>query len=141
MSQAYSQVRAITAGTVRRSETVNVGMPLIKRLIQTNQLGRCIPFLVVFAFAVVACAPTASPAGGASDPEYDIITLLPKDAIPSIDRPRFYSAAEADSEYDPDEVVLGVELNGDARAYSVGLLSSHEIVNDMVGGRPIAVTW
>ncbi|MCH7567508.1 MAG: DUF3179 domain-containing protein, partial [Nitrospirae bacterium] len=72
---------------------------------------------------------------------YDIITLLPKDAIPSIDRPRFYSIQEADAEYEPDGVVIGVEFNGDARAYPVGLLSSHEIVNDMVGGRAIAVTW
>ena len=36
---------------------------------------------------------------------------------------------------------LGVEFNGDARAYSVPLLSSHEIVNDTVGGVKISVTW
>ncbi len=48
---------------------------------------------------------------------------------------------EADTEYAPDELVLGVSINGDHRAYSTGLLSGHEIVNDTVGGRPIAVTW
>ena len=32
-------------------------------------------------------------------------------------------------------------IEGDARAYSVPLLSRHEIVNDVVGGKPIAVTW
>jgi hypothetical protein len=88
---------------------------------------------------LAACASAVE--SGSTSEEYEIITLLPKDAIPSIDRPRFYSAQEADTEYDPDEVVIGVEFNGDARAYPVGLLSSHEIVNDMVGGRPIAVTW
>ncbi len=103
-------------------------------------------FLIFTAAAVIlaACAPSSkSGTTGATDqePEYDIVTLLPKDAIPSIDRPRFYSAQEADAEYDGDEVVIGVEINGDARAYSVSLLSSHEIVNDNVGGRPIAVTW
>jgi hypothetical protein len=76
-----------------------------------------------------------------SDPDYRIITLLPKDAIPSIDNPRFYDVAEADQEYDPQEMILGVEFEGEARAYSVNMLSSHEIVNDVVAGKPIAVTW
>jgi len=105
-----------------------------------------IGFLIFTGSAVIlaACAPSAksgTTAEAGQEPEYDIVTLLPKDAIPSIDRPRFYSIEEADAEYEPDEVVIGVEFNGDARAYSVGLLSSHEIVNDIVGGRPIAVTW
>jgi hypothetical protein len=76
-----------------------------------------------------------------SDREYEIITLLPFDAIPAINDPQFWSSSEADNEYDPDELVLGVEFDGDARAYSVPLLSRHEIVNDTVGGRKIAVTW
>lgn len=73
--------------------------------------------------------------------EYQIITLLPRDAIPAIDDPVFLTAEEADAEYTPDELVLGVNIDGDARAYSTGLLSRHEIVNDTVGGRKIAVTW
>lgn len=73
--------------------------------------------------------------------EYQIITLLPRDAIPAIDNPVFLTAEEADAEYAPDELVLGVNIDGDARAYSTGLLSRHEIVNDTVGGRKIAVTW
>lgn len=77
----------------------------------------------------------------ASDPEFRILTLLPKDAIPSIDNPRFYRVDEADQEYHPDETVLGVVFDGEARAYSANMLSSHEIVNDMVAGVPIAVTW
>lgn len=72
---------------------------------------------------------------------YHIITLLPKDAIPSIDNPQFYSAGEADEEYVPEELVIGVEFEGEARAYPIGLLSSREIVNDNVRGVPIAVTW
>jgi hypothetical protein len=73
--------------------------------------------------------------------ELEIITLLPKDAIPAIDNPVFISADEADLQYEPDELVIGVEYDGDARAYSIPMLSSHEIVNDTVGGRKIAVTW
>lgn len=71
----------------------------------------------------------------------ELVTLLPKDGIPSIDNPQFYGVEEADGEYLPDELVLGVSLNGDHRAYSTSLLNSHEIVNDTVGGEPIAVTW
>ena len=73
--------------------------------------------------------------------DLEIITLLPPDAIPAIDNPQFVSIADADEAYDPDELVIGVALNGEARAYSVPLLSNHEIVNDVVGGAKIAVTW
>ena len=83
-------------------------------------------------------SPTTESRG---DPEFRIITLLPKDGIPSIDNPRFYGVEEADQEYHPNEIVMGVVFNGEARAYSVNMLSSHEIVNDMVAGVPIAVTW
>lgn len=73
--------------------------------------------------------------------DYDIITVLPRDAIPAIDDPVFISVDEADEAYFADELILGVEINGDSRAYSIPMLSSHEIVNDVVGGRKIAVTW
>ena len=73
--------------------------------------------------------------------EYKIITLLPFDAIPAINNPKFLSPSEADSEYDPLELVIGVVFNGEARAYSINFLSRHEIVNDDVGGKKIAITW
>ncbi len=73
--------------------------------------------------------------------EYEIITLLPRDAIPAIHDPEFLSAAEADEWYNADEMILGVTFDGQARAYSVPMLSRHEIVNDTVAGVKIAVTW
>ena len=80
---------------------------------------------------------------GADDEEMDleIVTLLGFDAIPAILDPEFVSVDDADEWMDPDELVLGLSINGDSRAYSVPMLSSHEIVNDTVGGRKIAVTW
>jgi hypothetical protein len=50
---------------------------------------------------------------------------------------------EAGSELNPDELVLGVEVAGEARAYPINMLSgpSHEILNDILGGQPIAATW
>ena len=73
--------------------------------------------------------------------DYEIVTLLPYDAIPAIDDPQYYDVEEADREYDPDELVIGIDFNGEARAYSVPLLSRHEIVNDTVGGVKLSVTW
>lgn len=68
-------------------------------------------------------------------------SVLHRDGIPSIDNPKFINASQANSQYTSNELVIGVEIDGDARAYSVPFLSSHEIVNDTVGGTPIAVTW
>ena len=73
--------------------------------------------------------------------ELSIVTLLPKDAILAVFAPQFLTVKEADEWYDAQERVLGVEINGEARAYSIPFLSGHEIVNDTVGGRKIAVTW
>ncbi len=85
--------------------------------------------------------PVDSNSGKGQYDDLQIVTLLPRDAIPAIDDPQFLTADEANGAYDDDELVLGVEFNGDARAYSIPLLSSHEIVNDTVGGVKIAVTW
>jgi hypothetical protein len=62
--------------------------------------------------------------------------VLPRDAIPSIDDPSFGTGYVGD----PDDEVIVVD--GDPpRAYPIRILSSHEIVNDIVDGRPVAVTW
>lgn len=70
----------------------------------------------------------------------EIVTLLPRDGIRAILNPQFITPAEADR-YTADEPVLGVSINGDSRAYSIPFLSGREVVNDTVGGVPIAVTW
>jgi len=65
----------------------------------------------------------------------------PKDGIPSIDDPRFRPVAEVRGDLAAEEPVMSVELHGDARAYPLRVLIWHEIVNDTVGGVPIAVTY
>ncbi|MCH7606605.1 MAG: DUF3179 domain-containing protein [Chloroflexi bacterium] len=80
-------------------------------------------------------------ATGESTLDLEIITVLGKDGIPSIDNPRFIDGDQAGDQMFPGERVLGVSINGDHRAYSLNLLSRHEIVNDTVGGVPVAVTW
>lgn len=64
----------------------------------------------------------------------------PKDGIPSIDKPLFKSAKE-DASLSSNEPVIGLEINGDARAYPLRILIWHEIVNDDVGGTPVVVTY
>jgi hypothetical protein len=63
----------------------------------------------------------------------------PKDGIPPIDEPVFARSAEVDL---PDiEPVIGVILEGTARAYPIRILIWHEIVNDQIGDAPISVTF
>lgn len=64
----------------------------------------------------------------------------PPDGIPSIDDPKFAHAGEAGFMSGPD-VVIGLEIGGEARAYPLNILVWHEIVNDVVGGVPVAVTY
>lgn len=63
----------------------------------------------------------------------------PKDAIPAIDSPRFVSARQ--SGLTDDDRVLGVALQGAARAYPVRILNWHEVVNDRFGDRAVVVTY
>ena len=70
-----------------------------------------------------------------------IITILGRDGIPAILDPIFAGRAAGISQMKPLERVMGVSINGESRAYPLNLLSRHEIVNDTVGGKAIAVTW
>jgi hypothetical protein len=65
----------------------------------------------------------------------------PKDGIPSIDNPEFVSVDDGDRFLDPREPVAVVEVDGDVRAYPIQILIWHEIVNDEIGGEPVAVTY
>jgi hypothetical protein len=65
----------------------------------------------------------------------------PPDGIPSIDDPKFISIQEANNRLEDSELVLGLSINGDVRAYPLQILVWHEIVNDKVGGVPVAVTY
>lgn len=65
---------------------------------------------------------------------------LPRDAIPAIDNPVFVPAARAGF-MRGDEYVIGITDGTTTKAYSALHLNAHEIVNDTLGGRAIAVTW
>jgi hypothetical protein len=65
----------------------------------------------------------------------------PRDGIPPVDEPKPTSQADAEAWLSEREPVLVVEVADQVRAYPVQILVWHEIVNDMLGGRPIAVTY
>jgi hypothetical protein len=109
--------------------------------------------------ASVGTAATAAPGGlpvGPSaledrfdpsfpDPLIDPAEILsggpPPDGIPPVDDPQFVSVAEADEWLNDPEPILVVDIDGDVRGYPLQILIWHEIVNDTVGGIPLAVTY
>ena len=117
------------------------------------------PALIVIGVVAVVAFAVCVPRGGAQevtlpirnslsaadDPlasrVFDMITVIPRDRISAIINPILESADDAARNLALDEPIIGIEIDGDARAYSTFQLSRHEIVNAVVGGIPIAVTW
>lgn len=82
---------------------------------------------------------------GSTLPVDELIPAQKVDGIPTLGRqgmapPLFVPAVEVDFLKD-NERVIGVVLNGQAKAYPLKILQYHECVNDFCGGEPIAVTW
>jgi hypothetical protein len=72
-------------------------------------------------------------------PEYAWDQLLGRDSIRPIYEPEFVPADEAG--YGDDELVMGIAIDGEAKAYLVSLLNGREMVNDELAGIPYLVTW
>ena len=92
--------------------------------------------------------PTPTPLPAVIVPEVRTIDLkqipdyfpsIPPDGIPPIYAPRFVNAQDADMQ--PDELVLGIAIDGQAKAYPVTVLRFREMVNDELAGLPILATW
>jgi hypothetical protein len=64
----------------------------------------------------------------------------PPDGIPPIDDPKYLAIDDVDFLSD-NEPVLAFELNGEARAYPVQIMTWHEIVNDTIGGVPVTISY
>ena len=62
------------------------------------------------------------------------------DGIPSLDFPEMIPAVGAAYLKD-DDLVFGVSINGDARAYPLRIMGWHEMFNDVIGGRPVALAY
>lgn len=118
-------------------------------------VGRISWPLALAILAPVSCRSADPPPPAAASPEAEatavstpdplvyrgqLMDVLPRDGIPSIDEPRFLAPGAADWLADR-EPVIALELGGVARAYPLQILTRHEIANDVLAGRPVAVTY
>lgn len=70
-----------------------------------------------------------------------IVPWGPRDYFRVIVAPSYLSVADAEPGMSDDEVVLGLALGGQARAYPINYLNDHEMVADELAGVPILTTW
>ena len=65
---------------------------------------------------------------------------VPVDGIPALDQPALLTADEA-GYLEPGNVVFGISLNGEARAYPRRILDWHEMANDVIGDVPVSLAY
>lgn len=100
--------------------------------------GAALPLLLATLLGLDAARPSAPAIADERLPE-GVQQILPRGRIPAVFDPAFVPAAEADV---PDDAwVLGVVVDGEARAYSLNLLNRHEVVNDRAGDTAFAAVW
>lgn len=89
----------------------------------------------------VGSSPAAAPLNNprVEVPDVFVNWLLPWDGIRPIYDPQFASAAEA--ALDDGELVIGISIDGKAKAYPISVLRFREMVNDELAGIPTLVTW
>ncbi len=116
--------------------------------------------VVTLIVGAVLVAPLFDQAGGgargaefdladATVPRQYIVRAMNRDGVRALVTPAMTDATEVDrfnreergKMLVPDDRVIGVEISGDARAYPLRLMRWHEVVNDVVGGESIAVTY
>ena len=73
------------------------------------------------------------------EPYHGVLQYRAKDAKLALVRPAFVSAEEA--RLPAGVSVVGASVNGEHRAYPLYILKNHQVVNDLVGGVPIAASW
>lgn len=83
---------------------------------------------------LVAASATAAPIGQRA---------APQDGFPVFNDPPMLGVAEAERQQVvfPRDMVIGVSLGGEAKAYPITIMGVHELGNDTLGGQPIAVSW
>ena len=102
---------------------------------------------LVVLWVTAACSSNAQPIKNGFDLSNSLVPAdeirsggPPKDGIPALTDPEMISADEA-TYLDASDQVIGLNMNGEARAYPLKILVHHENVNDVVAGQPVAVTY
>jgi hypothetical protein len=115
--------------------------------------------VAVFTLALVLSQHPGSDHKGLDASEFDltsavveaelIVRGMPIDGVRALDNPATISPAEIDRYNEeergkllvPTDRVIGVAIGSEARAYPLRVMRWHEVVNDSLGGEPIAVTY
>jgi hypothetical protein len=109
----------------------------------------CQPFvlacLAVLASPLVAqeTTPAAEAPAIFSEADYEATAqrVLERDAFPVLTMPTMASAKEGDEALGPDELVIGLVVDGEAKAYPLRVMGGVELVNDVCGEASITVSW
>ncbi len=97
--------------------------------------------LLLLVFIVMACNSNEQDAGEWLIPSEEVFDGGPgKDGIPSVDQPQFDLASEVNTINDND-LIIGILVNGEPKAYPHNILDWHEIVNDELGNEAFALTY
>ncbi len=99
------------------------------------------PELDVEAFEELNPRPELRSIDRSIDRGFDETETLPRDAINPVYSPKFAKPAEVAELMIENELIMGLNIDGDVRAYPVGIMKFREMVNDVVGGVPLLVTW
>ena len=75
------------------------------------------------------------------NPEKLYVAGPPKDGIPAINEPKFVTVEEANEWIQDSELVLAIDYKGVKRAYPLQIMIWHEIINDVVAGDPLVITY
>ncbi len=122
---------------------------LLQKELTTNKHARWLLYLLLLVALWFWQSPRLLYAGPNND--FDLSNALvpvgqikhggpDRDGIPAISRPRFISAAQANFLDDADRI-LGINMQGEQKAYPVRILSYHEIVNDRFGDTAVLVSY
>ncbi len=121
-----------------------------------HRLFQIVPMLSLV-LAIIGTALTAFSWKRHSDRVYRVVSVLPVIALivgavlaqgtvvelvmfSPIDEARFATVADA-SFLEPEHLVLGVSIGGEAKAYPVAMMTYHHIVNDRLAGEPFVATY
>ena len=102
--------------------------------------GLLLGFLAIY-FTASAGSKNGFDVSNASIPVDEILAGgPPKDGIPALSDPELLDATDA-TYLQPNDRIIGIELDGIARAYPISILNWHEIVNDQINDQRYAVTY
>jgi len=88
-----------------------------------------------------AAQEPAPPIFSEADYEAKSFRAVPRDGFPVANMPTMSTALEGDEAMGLSELVIGLVVDGEARAYPLRVMGGIELANDVCGETPIAVSW